>query len=108
MLLTIILLIRRPTYGDSSDHGYSTMTPHDDSEHHCLTKDEAGSRIKRLSMSDSASINTSASSPQNNQPYDTAGVKKHMMNDQTGQMMKPKLSPHHIIAEVTFHRHMET
>lgn len=88
------------------------MTPHDDSEHFCLTKDEAGSRIKRLSMSDSASINTSASSPQNNQPYDASnghnGTRKHMMSDQTGQMLKHKLSPHHIIAEVIVHRHMET
>lgn len=64
---------RRPMNGDS-DHGYSTMTPHEDSEHMCFTLVEPLiNNQKRLSMSaDSMSINTSVSSPTNHhhcQPY---------------------------------------
>ncbi|XP_040167231.1 VWFA and cache domain-containing protein CG16868 [Anopheles arabiensis] len=75
---------RRPNGGGgggSSDHGYSTMTHHEESEHLCLSNVDpqgiatahggggahgAGSGGKRLSMSDSASISTSVSSPYSN------------------------------------------
>ncbi|KFB42960.1 hypothetical protein ZHAS_00010834 [Anopheles sinensis] len=64
--------------GGSSDHGYSTMTHHEESEHLCLSNVDpqvaptghaaghAGAGGKRLSMSDSASISTSVSSPYSN------------------------------------------
>ncbi|ETN67353.1 dihydropyridine-sensitive l-type calcium channel [Anopheles darlingi] len=63
--------------GSSSDHGYSTMTHHEESEHLCLAGGSGadpqgipgapnGSGTKRHSMSDSASISTSVSSPYSN------------------------------------------
>ncbi|XP_050083462.1 VWFA and cache domain-containing protein CG16868 [Anopheles aquasalis] len=65
--------------GSSSDHGYSTMTHHEESEHLCLTGGGSGADpqgipgapngsggAKRHSMSDSASISTSVSSPYSN------------------------------------------
>uniref|UniRef100_A0A182JBD1 VWFA domain-containing protein n=1 Tax=Anopheles atroparvus TaxID=41427 RepID=A0A182JBD1_ANOAO len=73
---------RRPNGGGgggSSDHGYSTMTHHEESEHLCLSNvDRQGAPMahsadhgggaggKRLSLSDSASISTSVSSPYSN------------------------------------------
>uniref|UniRef100_A0A182PD40 VWFA domain-containing protein n=1 Tax=Anopheles epiroticus TaxID=199890 RepID=A0A182PD40_9DIPT len=74
---------RRPNGGGgggSSDHGYSTMTHHEESEHLCLSNVDPqgiptgrysggggnGAGAKRLSMSDSASISTSVSSPYSN------------------------------------------
>uniref|UniRef100_A0A182MKM1 VWFA domain-containing protein n=1 Tax=Anopheles culicifacies TaxID=139723 RepID=A0A182MKM1_9DIPT len=72
---------RRPNGGGgggSSDHGYSTMTHHEESEHLCLSNVDpqgipsgsgghgSGVGNKRLSMSDSASISTSVSSPYSN------------------------------------------
>uniref|UniRef100_A0A182QHN0 VWFA domain-containing protein n=1 Tax=Anopheles farauti TaxID=69004 RepID=A0A182QHN0_9DIPT len=70
---------RRPNGGGgggSSDHGYSTMTHHEESEHLCLSNVDpqgiatahagVGAGGKRLSMSDSASISTSVSSPYSN------------------------------------------
>lgn len=104
---------RRPNYADSSDHGYSTMTPqNDDSEHHTNNESLINNRIRRLSMSDSASVNTSVSSPQNNQPYDLPQTKPHIVppiSDQTSQLMNKQkmLSPNKFLAEVQVHRHME-
>lgn len=98
-------------YTDSSDHGYSTMGTHqDESEHQASISNRHN---KRFSLSDSASINTSISSPQNNQPYDLpmppqTGVRHHPPSDQT-QILSPKrLSPNQVIAEVTVHRMMES
>ena len=98
-------------YTDSSDHGYSTMgTHHDDSEHHV----SISNRHKRFSLSDSASINTSISSPQNNQPYDPSlpshsGVRHTpLLSDQTQILSPKKLSPNQVIAEVIVHRLMES
>ena len=98
-------------YTDSSDHGYSTMgTHHDDSEHQASISNRHN---KRFSLSDSASINTSISSPQNNQPYDLSmppqtGVRQLPSSDQTQILSPKKLSPHQILAEVTVHRLMES
>ncbi|XP_058056798.1 VWFA and cache domain-containing protein CG16868 [Anopheles bellator] len=78
---------RRPATGggggSSSDHGYSTMTHHEESEHLCLAgvgdshvgapTASNGSGTKRLSMSDSASISTSVSSPYSNHTGGTGG-----------------------------------
>lgn len=100
-------------YTDSSDHGYSTMgTHHDESEPHVSISNRQN---KRFSLSDSASINTSISSPQNTQPYDLsllqtstrqAIISQFPSSDQT--ILSPKkLSPHQVIAEVTVHRLMD-
>lgn len=96
---------RRPN-GDS-DNGYSTMTPHEDSEHHCFTLIDPLIQHKRMSMSDSASINTSVSSPHNHNlnliPIDRPKVTP-MPIDQFGQTILP---PNHILVPVTVHRNME-
>lgn len=101
--------IRQPNYTDSSDHGYSTMGTHQDdtSEPHASFSNRQN---RRFSLSDSASINTSISSPHNIQPYDLSP--KHILtnhypsSDQT--ILSPKkLSPHQVIAEVTVHRLMD-
>lgn len=100
-------------YTDSSDHGYSTMgTHHDESEHHISINNRQN---KRFSLSDSASVNTSISSPQHTHPFDiTLPSPKQTINsnssypscDQT--ILSPKkLSPHQVIAEVTVHRLMD-
>lgn len=100
-------------YTDSSDHGYSTMgTHHEESEPHVSTSNR---QTKRFSLSDSASVNTSISSPQHTQPYDislpsprqtTAFIQSYPPADQT--ILSPKrLSPHQVIAEVTVHRLMD-
>lgn len=96
-------------YTDSSDHGYSTMGTHqDDSEHH-MSISNSNRHNKRFSLSDSASVNTSISSPQNNQPYDLSlPVHKFPPSDQTQILSPKKLSPNQIIAEVTVHRIMES
>lgn len=59
---------RRPPNGES-DHGYSTMTPHEDSsDHQCFTLAEPLLlNDKRHSKSDTMSISTSISSPTNRQ-----------------------------------------
>lgn len=87
-----------------SDHGYSTMTPREDSEHLCFTLAEPLINNKRISMSDSASINTSVSSP-TNQNYFIAIDKPKMPMQEGTILMTP--SPHHIQAPVTVHHPME-
>ncbi|GAB0089868.1 VWFA and cache domain-containing protein CG16868 [Sergentomyia squamirostris] len=99
---------RRPNAADS-DHGYSTMTPHEDSENLCFTLADPLLTQKRLSMSDSASISTSVSSPTNCRPL--ALEKLHpvtppMSNDVPGNTVLPA-SPHLVLAPVTVHRPME-
>lgn len=76
---------RAPTTHTESDHGYSTMTPREDSEHQCFALAEpllrgnvpngagSGRRPGRASssVSDAGSLDTSVSSPANhNQCYD--------------------------------------
>jgi len=103
---------RQPhVYTDSSDHGYSTMgTHHDDSEHHASISNRHTN--KRPSLSDSVSVNTSISSPQNQQPYDqhhplTTTLTSRSMPSSDQTILSPKkLSPHQVIAEVTVHRPM--
>lgn len=72
---------RRPPGGDS-DHGYSTMTPHDDSEQQTFAEPllVMGSNLE------------SDLSQQNGAPPPTTHLG----------------SPHHVLAPVTVHRHMET
>lgn len=96
---------RRPN--GESDHGYSTMTPHEDSEHMCFAMAEPLISNKRLSVSDSTSINTSVSSPSN---YNNPCVP--LTNDKsagiaTAITILPPTSPFHIQAPVTVHHPME-
>jgi hypothetical protein len=100
-------------YTDSSDHGYSTMGTHQDESEPQASISNRGN--KRFSLSDSASVNTSISSPQHTQPYDISmppppprqtSSSFYPSSDQT--ILSPKkLSPHQIIAEVTVHRLMD-
>uniref|UniRef100_A0A1B0DMH7 Uncharacterized protein n=1 Tax=Phlebotomus papatasi TaxID=29031 RepID=A0A1B0DMH7_PHLPP len=95
---------RRPNAADS-DHGYSTMTPHEDSENLCFTLADPLLSHKRLSMSDSASISTSVSSPTNHcRPL---GLERHLVTPPEGTTVLPA-SPHLVLAPVTVHRQMET
>ncbi|XP_055857843.1 VWFA and cache domain-containing protein CG16868 [Episyrphus balteatus] len=124
---------RRPPNGES-DHGYSTMTPHEDSEHMCFTLAEPLINNKRLSKSDSLSISTSVSSPTNHnngitveRPVSSMGIRIRSndhrntpknnsifgqtelgdCNKETENHQQQQMSPHHILARVTVHRHME-
>uniref|UniRef100_A0A6B2EBJ0 Putative dihydropyridine-sensitive l-type calcium channel n=1 Tax=Phlebotomus kandelakii TaxID=1109342 RepID=A0A6B2EBJ0_9DIPT len=92
---------RRPNAADS-DHGYSTMTPHEDSENLCFTLADPLLTHKRLSMSDSASISTSVSSPTNCRPL---ALERHLTPVE-GTTVLPA-SPHLVLAPVTVHRQME-
>lgn len=107
-----------------SDHGYSTMTPREDSEHQCFALAEPLLRTKRVSsMSDSASVSTSVSSPTNHNcfPVDSP-PRSEMVSPKDGSRHKPAVvdptttnlnsfatatSPHHIQAAVTVHHPME-
>ncbi|XP_062547043.1 VWFA and cache domain-containing protein CG16868 [Armigeres subalbatus] len=122
---------RRPNAG-SSDHGYSTMTHHEESEHLCLSNAEPvapNASGKRLSMSDSASINTSVSSPYSNHqnflalskqqtpqlvPSDEEQQQKFIDPSQTILPSPTSVSRtgiygggHHILVPVTVHRNMD-
>ena len=93
---------RRPN-GDS-DHGYSTMTPHEESEHLCIT----GENSTRRMSADSISTSTmSFSNPQNSE----------IIHPFKYNSTSPPLTKHstpisslnnHIIARVQVHRNMET
>ncbi|XP_053963184.1 VWFA and cache domain-containing protein CG16868 [Anastrepha ludens] len=73
---------RRPPNGES-DHGYSTMTPHEDSsDHQCFALAEPLLlHDKRNSKSDTMSISTSISSPTNrhHQPHNPNPYLNHPM-----------------------------
>lgn len=94
---------RRPLTAVDSDHGYSTMTPHDESEHFSFAPVEIDS-LEDDCTSDATSINTSVSS------------KHHKVNElrhkvkafpQTDVQMMTTPSRNCIIAPVTVHRNME-
>lgn len=105
---------RRPN--GESDHGYSTMTPHEDSDHACFTLIEPLINTKQMSHSDSTSINgdpisTNLSSPNSySQPMEKE-TKTLITNnadcgyDNTGATHLS--SPHHIQVPVTVHHPME-
>ncbi|XP_065367009.1 VWFA and cache domain-containing protein CG16868 [Calliphora vicina] len=128
---------RRPPNGES-DHGYSTMTPHEDSsDHQCFTLAEPLLlNDKRHSKSDTMSISTSISSPTNRQQqqshynsfpskdsrYNLTSPKKYQSPSRVYEQTTIPLHHHHhnddatnvagathlILAPVTVHRHMET
>lgn len=94
---------RRPPTIVDSDHGYSTMTPHDESEHLSFAPVEIDS-LEDDCTSDNTSINTSVSSkPQQ------ARCKMKLVNPQLTDLQMTAI-PHKncIIAPVTVHRNMET
>lgn len=106
---------RRPN--GESDHGYSTMTPHEDSDHACFTLIEPLINSKKMSHSDSTSINgdhicTNLSSPNSfSQPVEKE-TKTLITNnvdrcgyDNSGATVLS--SPHHIQVPVTVHHPME-
>lgn len=118
---------RRPPNGES-DHGYSTMTPHEDSEHTCFTLSEPLIKNKVLSNSDSLSINISVLCSPNNKkeiiinrrPNDNrfnSSQTPPCMIEQTDlgncneelvhNEQQQQTNPHHILAPVAVHRHME-
>lgn len=98
---------RRPN--GESDHGYSTMTPHDESDHVCFTlvepliNEQCGNRI----ISDSAMT----ISKYDGQPSDASN--RSSLNSPTkdynphGTENGVMPSPHHIQAPVTVHHPME-
>lgn len=105
---------RRPN--GESDHGYSTMTPHEDSDHACFTLIEPLINSKHMSVSDSTSLNadpiaTNSSSPMSY--HQNMGKIKDEFGtitpasgyDNTGATILS--SPHHIQAPVTVHQPME-
>lgn len=101
---------RRLPNGES-DHGYSTMTPHDDSDHACFTLVEPliNNKCSNQSISDSASFNTEPANscinygPNANNKSDplSSPIKSHY--EHTAELS----SPHHIQAPVTVHHPME-
>lgn len=93
-----------PPNTDNSDHGYSTMTPREDSEHLCFALAEPLINNKRISMSDSASVNTSVSSPTNQTNFIPIDKPKLQLKDTTTCMLMQTT----IQAPVTVHHPMET
>lgn len=100
---------RRPQTAVDSDHGYSTMTPHDESEHLSFAPVEIDS-LEDDCVSDNTSINTSFSCKQPQIP--AIGItnrnKSKLMNPLTD--LHTGLIPNRncIVAPVTVHRNMET
>lgn len=96
---------RRPN--GESDHGYSTMTPHEDSDHVCFTLIEPliSSRRSNMSISDATSINVDSSSPPSHKHSRTIrDSHDYCDNGMTSTLIG---SPHHIQAHVTVHQPME-
>lgn len=106
---------RHPNYTDSSDHGYSTMDTNANANGHSSSL--SNHQNKRFSLSDTASLDTSVSSPHHTQSYELPLPSKSFSknsptffpsSDQT--ILSPKKlssSPNQVIAEVTVHRLMD-
>lgn len=100
---------RRPN--GESDHGYSTMTPHDDSDHVCFTlvepliNEQCGNRI----LSDSATTNASkcAGQPSDESARSSVNSPTKGLHAANGTDKSVTASPHHIQAPVTVHHPME-
>lgn len=101
---------RRLPNGES-DHGYSTMTPHDDSDHACFTLVEPliNNKCSNPSISDSASFNTEPANSCKNYVQACGsridGFASPIKALQQTNIEPP--SPHHIQAPVTVHHPME-
>ncbi|KAB0801153.1 hypothetical protein PPYR_05507 [Photinus pyralis] len=95
---------RRPLTAADSDHGYSTMTPHDESEHLSFAPIEIDS-LEDDCISDATSINTSVSSKQPKANSFDLRNKMRVLPHLTDLQMTSV--PNRIIAPVTVHRNME-
>ena len=93
---------RRPTPAVDSDHGYSTMTPHEESEHLSFAPLELDS-LEDDCISDGTSINTSISSKQ----LKAKNPKIKMPNLPHNVHLTTLPNKNFIIAPVTVHRDME-
>ena len=96
---------RRPN--NESDHGYSTMTPHEDSDHACFTlvepliNDQCGNRI----LSDNSAISKCMALPSDRGRSSVNSPTRNLnANEAENNTMS---SPHHIQAPVTVHHPME-
>lgn len=103
---------RRPPNGESSDHGYSTMTPHEDSEHYtdaCFTLIEPliSNKCSKTSISDYTSHNTDqdAANSSNSINYGKYASSKSEKFATTPD--SSSYTSHHIQAPVTVHHPME-
>lgn len=100
---------RRLPINGESDHGYSTMTPHDDSDHACtLVEPLINNKCSTQSISDSASFNTEPTASSLNYGPNAGnksldGFPSSIKCEQTTELA----SPHHIQAPVTVHHPME-
>ncbi|KNC33688.1 VWFA and cache domain-containing protein [Lucilia cuprina] len=99
---------RRPPNGES-DHGYSTMTPHEDSsDHQCFTLAEPLLlNDKRHSKSDTMSISTSISSPTNRQQQQQSHYNSFPSKDSRYNLTSPKKyqSPSRVYEQTTIPLH---
>lgn len=97
---------RRPPTVIDSDHGYSTMTPHDESEHLSFAPVDIDS-LEDDCTSDNTSINTSVSTkpPQINAQKNKPKITNPQLSD-----LQMTAIPYRncIVAPVTVHRNMET
>lgn len=99
---------RRPQTAVDSDHGYSTMTPHDESEHLSFAPVEIDS-LEDDCVSDNTSINTSLSSKQSQIPVAAiANRTKSKLINQMTDIQTAIPNRNYIVAPVTVHRNMET
>lgn len=102
---------RRLPNGES-DHGYSTMTPHDDSDHACFTLVEPliNNKCSNQSISDSASFSTEPANSCINYVQGCGNKTTDGFSSPTKTHYDPNTelsSPHHIQAPVTVHHPME-
>lgn len=93
---------RRPPTVADSDHGYSTMTPHDESEHLSFAPLELDSLEDDIS--DATSINTSVSSRQPQAKMQRSKLQELLPDTHLTNLPLKNC----IIAPVTVHRNMET
>lgn len=96
---------RRPQTTVDSDHGYSTMTPHDESEHLSLAPVEIDS-LEDDCISDSTSVNTSVSSKQPTK-FDPRSKLKLLAQSVDPPQATVLPGKNCVIAPVTVHRNME-
>ncbi|XP_050314411.1 VWFA and cache domain-containing protein 1 [Anthonomus grandis grandis] len=94
---------RRNNTAAESDYGYSTMTPHDESEHLSLAPIDVADSLDNEELSNSSSFLTSAST---GKPSALAGASYHS----SGLPISTELpsQKHCVVVPVTVHRNLET
>lgn len=99
---------RRPQTTVDSDHGYSTMTPHDESEHLSFAPVEIDS-LEDDCMSDNTSVNISSLKQLPNRAVPVGSKSKsRLINPHLIELETAIPSRNCIVAPVTVHRNMET